>query len=72
MKKHVKLIVSFLLIVWSFSASAQVVSIPDPNLRAKIADALGKASGASITTADMARLTELYASNANISNFNRA
>ena len=49
-----------------FDAPAPV-NIPDPNLRAKIEDALGKASGATITTADMANLTELTAPNANIS-----
>ena len=45
------------------------VDIPDSNLRAKIEEALGKASGATITTADMANLTTLYdAENANITN----
>ena len=42
------------------------VTIPDPNLRAKIEEALGKASGAPITTADMATLTTLTAWQANI------
>ena len=41
------------------SAAAQVVDIPDPNLRVAIAEQLGKASGAIITTADMANLTSL-------------
>ncbi len=49
-----------------FDAPAPV-NIPDPNLRAAIEQALGKASGAAITTADMARLTRLVAPNANIS-----
>ena len=49
------------------TATAQVVNIPDPNLRAAIEEALGKASGDSITTADMAKLTGLEARNANIS-----
>ena len=44
------------------------VNVPDPNLRAAIEEALGKASGAAITTADMAGLTQLEAPNANISN----
>ena len=44
------------------------VTIPDPNLRAAIEKAFGKASGATITTADMAKLTDLRAPNANISN----
>ena len=42
------------------------VNIPDPNLRAKIEATLGKASGATLTTADMARLTQLDAQNAGI------
>ena len=48
-------------------SQVNVVTIPDPNLRAAIEKALGKASGAAITTADMARLTRLDAPNANIS-----
>ena len=48
-------------------AVAPTVNIPDRNLRAKIETALGKASGAPITTADMATLTELNAYSANIS-----
>ena len=46
---------------------AEPVVIPDPNLRAAIEDALGKASGDTITTVDMAKLTRLVAPNANIS-----
>ena len=42
------------------------VDIPDPNLRAAIETALGKASGATITAADMATLTHLEAREANI------
>ena len=37
------------------------VHIPDPNLRAAIEQALGKTSGATITEADMLKLTELRA-----------
>ena len=37
------------------------VNIPDPNLRAVIEEVLGKASGATITRADMLTLTELDA-----------
>ena len=44
----------------------QTVNIPDTNLRAAIEKELGKASGATITTADMARLTRLHAPNASI------
>ncbi len=47
--------------------SAQTVSIADPNLRQAIEAALGKASGAPITTAEMAILIELRAPNAGIS-----
>ena len=43
------------------------VDIPDPNLRAAIEKALGKASGATITTEDIAYLTRLSALFANIS-----
>ena len=45
-----------------------LVSIPDPSLRAAIAEALGKAPGALITAADMARLTRIDADDAGISN----
>ena len=44
------------------------VNIPDPNLRAKIEDALGKASGDPISAAEMATLTSLTAQDASISN----
>ena len=49
--------------------TAVVVDITDVNLRAKIEEQLGKASGATITTAEMAddRFTNLEAPNANIS-----
>ena len=46
----------------------ELVNIPDDNLRAKIEEALGKAPGTPITTADMERLSELHARNADISN----
>ena len=42
------------------------VAIPDTNLRTRIAEALGKAEGYTITVGDMLRLTELTANNANI------
>ena len=45
-----------------------VVNIPDSNLRAVIEVALGKASGDTITTSDMAALTQLEAIESNISN----
>ena len=43
------------------------VTIPDANLRAKIEEALGKTSGATITTTEMADLTELDVRQSNIS-----
>ena len=59
----------FLLIYLTLplTAMAQVIDIPDPNLRAAVENALGKASGATIIAADMANLTRLEARNANIS-----
>ena len=42
-------------------ATAQTVDIPDPNLRAAIETTLGKASGATITVAEMETLTFLDA-----------
>ena len=66
MKKRATLMIYLLLIVWSFSASAQIISIPDPNLRTKIEEALGKALGAPIGKAEMATLRHLDARNANI------
>ena len=68
MKKQ-RLHFPFLLLIcliFSLTATAQVVDIPDPNLRAAVEKALGKASGAPITTADMANLTHLEARGANI------
>ena len=60
------LIISLILTVWAGFASAQVVSIPDFNLRTAIEDALGKSSGAPIAQTEMATLTELRAPNADI------
>ena len=59
----------FLIFSASFGkeVSSPNVAIPDASLRAVIADSLGKASGAPITQAEMATLTRLDASNANIS-----
>ena len=53
----------FLLICLSIplTATAQIVNIPDPNLRTVIEHTVGKAPGATITVADMLTLTELYA-----------
>ena len=59
----------FMLICFTLpsAATAQVVDIPDPNLRAAIENALGKAAGAPITADEMATLTQLEARNTNIS-----
>ena len=58
------LLICFLI---PLTATAQIVDIPDPNLRAIIEADLGKAPGATITVAEMATLTILFAPNANIS-----
>ena len=69
MTKHPFRFTFFLLVclIFPLTVTAQVVSIPDPSLRAAVETALGKASGATITAADMAKLTRLEAKNANIS-----
>ena len=69
MNKQILRFIFFLLmsLTLPLTATAQVVDIPDPNLRAVIENALGKVSGATITTADMATLPRLEAKNANIS-----
>ena len=55
-----KIILGFLLsIALCLPLSAQQVEIPDPNLRAAIADALGIPRGSPITQEDMNRLTDL-------------
>ncbi len=59
---------TFFLLIWlplPLIAMAQVVAIPDPNLRASIEDALGKPS-APISQAEIARLPRLETRNANI------
>ena len=58
----------FLVFSGSFGkeVSSPNVDIPDVNLRAVIADSLGKTSDASITQAEMASLTRLVAPNKNI------
>ena len=50
------------------TATAQVVDIPDPNLRTAIEAELGKASGATITADEMTTLTRLEVPEAGISN----
>ena len=58
----------FLLVcLLPLTATAQVVNMPDPNLRTAIETELGKTSGAPITVDEMTTLTHLGARNANIS-----
>ena len=59
----------FLLVcLLPLTATAQVVNMPDPNLRTAIETELGKASGAPITADEMATLPRLEAPEADISN----
>ena len=61
---------TFILLIFlsiPLTSIAQTVDIPDANLRAVIEEALGKESGGTITTSDMAALTHLDARNSNIS-----
>ena len=67
-KQHLRFTVILLIcLLMPLMATAQVVDIPDPNLRTAIELALNKRAGAPITVDDMATLTELTAKNANIS-----
>ena len=67
--KSFRLILFFLICIFiPVTASAQVVSIPDFNLRAVIENKLGKAPGATITVVDMAWITDLDGTNRNIRN----
>ena len=65
---HIRTLLSREVTVEFDNVVAELVIFPDLNLRAAIETAFGKASGAPITTVDMARLTELHARNTNISN----
>ena len=58
----------FFAVCGKSSAQNQVVTIPDMNLRAVIEDSLDKASGATITRAEMATLTRIDARDTNIHN----
>ena len=60
------LFLSVLLLMVPRSISAQVVDIPDPNLRAEIALELGKAPEAPLTHAEMETLVGLSASSSDI------
>ncbi len=60
MRKGLLVLCLFLIVS---TAVGQVASIPDPNLRTAIEQQLHKAAGATITVADMKRLTVLYGSN---------
>ena len=70
MNKQFLCFIFFLLMCFTLplTATAQVVDIPDPRLRAKIEAVLGKASGATITPAEMATLTKLDVRARRISN----
>ena len=57
-----------LLLLLSVSAYAQPMDIPDPNLRAAIADALNMPHGTPITQEDMRRLTRLSVYNRGVQN----
>ena len=69
MKKLILYFTFFLLIWLTFPlpVTAQIVDIPDPNLRAAVEKALGVTPGTPITADEMATLTHLEARNANIS-----
>ncbi len=69
MRAHLFRLTVFLLISLTLplTATAQVVDIPDLNLRTAIEEALGKASGDTITAVDMANLTTLEVSYVDIS-----
>ena len=59
----------FAVLMWSAAwgqSNAQVVSIPDANLRAVLEDSLGKTSGAPITDIELAQFTRLIAPDAGI------
>ena len=58
---------AILFLIFPLTTSAQTVNIPDANLRAAIAEALGKAPNARITADEMTRLTHLEAHDADIS-----
>ena len=70
MNKQFLCFIFFLLMCFTLplTVTAQVVDIPDPRLRAKIEAVLGKASGATITPAEMATLTKLDVRARRISN----
>ena len=69
MKRDLLYFTFFLLICLTLPlpATAQIVNIPDPNLRAVIENKLGKAPGDPITADEMATLTHLEADEAGIS-----
>ena len=54
---------AMLFLIFPLTTSAQTVDIPDPNLRAAIAEALGKVPNARITADEMARLTNNFDAN---------
>ena len=67
MKRQLFYFFLFMCLAFPLSTTAQVVDIPDSNLRAAVEDALGVASGDTITASEMATLTRLEAPEASIS-----
>ena len=69
--RSIKFLLLGVLSLWLLApavVSAQVVEIPDPNLRAALAEALNKAPGDAITRAEMETLVELRARSREITN----
>lgn len=57
--KYFRILILVSVVLYSPSVLAQVVNIPDPNLRVAIAETLGKPVRSQITRSDMAGLTRL-------------
>ena len=69
MRRFCRCLVLFIVLSsWLRSASAQVVNMPDANLRAAVRDTLGLAPNASITKQALQRLTRLDARDSQIKN----
>ena len=66
MSRYLKLFVIALLLMWIGIASAQVVEVPDSNLRGAIRETLVLSKGESLTEQEMARLKVLRAETRNI------
>ena len=66
MSRYLKLFVIALLLMWIGIASAQVVEVPDANLRDAIRETLALPAAAPLTEQEMARLKVLYAEDRDI------